>query len=136
MKYELVPRRFFRLKPEFIGKGVGPETVSFYGALPSPREAYEIAEKGFSIYDSRNNTYSNYFFGKIGIETREEGEDIIRRLDAKDRQNMALSSIYYNANVLEIAPPPIDNLLDLGLDALEKFANELSTRARLLTLPF
>lgn len=47
------------------------------------REAYEIEEKGFSIYDRRNNTTSNYFFGKIGIDTREEAENIISRLTAK-----------------------------------------------------
>jgi hypothetical protein len=51
--------------------------------MPQPREAYEIEEKGFSIYDRRNNTTSNYFFGKIGIDTREEAENIISRLTAK-----------------------------------------------------
>ena len=78
-KYTLVPRRHWKRKDGFTGC---PETVSIYGAMPQPREAYEIAEKGFSIYDSRNNTYSNYFFGKIGIDTQEEGENIIARLTA------------------------------------------------------
>lgn len=78
-KFTLVPRRYWKRKDGFAGC---PETVSIHGATPQPREAYEIAEKGFSIYDSRNNTYSNYFFGKIGIETKEEGENIIARLTA------------------------------------------------------
>ena len=80
MQYEIHPRRYWKRKPGFSGC---PETVSIYGAMPQPREAYEIEEKGFSIYDRRNNTTSNYFFGKIGIDTREEAENIISRLTAK-----------------------------------------------------
>lgn len=75
--YQVVPRKFWQRKPGFTGI---PETVSLYGALPRPADAYEMVEKGFSIYDKRNNTYSNYFFGKIGIETEEEANNIIRRL--------------------------------------------------------
>lgn len=78
--YTLTPRRYWQRKPGFSGC---PETVSIYGAMPKPREAYEIAEKGFSIYDKRSNTYSNYFFGKVGIASQEEGEAIIARLLAK-----------------------------------------------------
>jgi hypothetical protein len=77
-KYSLVPRKIWQRKPGFTGC---PAQVSIHGALPSPREAYEMAEKGYSIYDSRSNTYSNYFFGKIGILTKEEGMAIISRLN-------------------------------------------------------
>ena len=80
MQYEIHPRRFWKRKEGFSGC---PATVSIHGALPQPREAYEIAEKGFSIYDRKNNTYSNCFFGKIGIETKEEAENIILRLTSK-----------------------------------------------------
>jgi hypothetical protein len=75
--YQVVPRKFWQRKPGFTGI---PENVSLYGALPRPVDAYEMVEKGWSIYDSRNNTYSNYFFGKIGIETLEEANNIILRL--------------------------------------------------------
>ena len=80
MQYEIHPRRFWKRKEGFSNC---PATVSMHGALPQPREAYEIAEKGFSIYDRKNNTYSNYFFGKIGIDTREEAENIIQCLTSK-----------------------------------------------------
>lgn len=73
----VVPRKIFQRKPGFSGC---PEFVSPFGALPQPLEAYELVEKGFSIYDSKENSYHNYFFGKIGIETREEGAEIIRKL--------------------------------------------------------
>lgn len=79
MQYEITPRRFWKRKAGFSGC---PETVSIYGAMPRPKEAYEMVEQGFSIYDARNNTYSNYFFGKIGIDTKEEAENIIARLTA------------------------------------------------------
>jgi hypothetical protein len=75
-RYSVVPRRFWKKKAGFSG----PEKVSIHGALPSPREAYEIEENGYSIYDSKNNRYSNYFFGKIGIQTEDEANDIIYRL--------------------------------------------------------
>jgi len=87
-KYSLQPNRFWKRKEGFTGC---PERVSFYGALPMPKEAYELAEKGFSIYDSRNNTLSNYFFGKVGIATKEEGEQIIQKLLAKEAEWNKLS---------------------------------------------
>lgn len=80
MQYEIHPRRFWKRKEGFSNC---PATASIHGAMPQPREAYEIAEKGFTIYDRKNNTYSNYFFGKIGIETKEEAENIIQRLTSK-----------------------------------------------------
>lgn len=80
MQYEITPRRFWKRKEGF---SECPETVSFYGAMPKPKEAYEMVEKGFSIYDTRNNTCSNYFFGKIGIDTKEEAEEIIKKLLAR-----------------------------------------------------
>jgi hypothetical protein len=58
----------------------GPKRVSIYGALPSPREAYEMREDGWSIYDSRSNTYSNYFKGKI-LKTEEEANTIAQELN-------------------------------------------------------
>jgi hypothetical protein len=75
--YQPVVRKFWQRKPGFTGI---PEKVSLYGALPRPVDAYELVESGYSIYDSRNNTVSNYFFGKIGIETLEEANNIIQRL--------------------------------------------------------
>ena len=75
--YTLVPRKVWKRKEGFLGC---PEYVSVHGAMPNPINAYEMIEKGYSIYDSRNNTYSNYFFGKIGIDTVEEGTEIINRL--------------------------------------------------------
>ncbi len=78
-KYSLVPRQVFKRKPGFNG----PEYVSAFGALPSPIEAYELITKGFSVYDKKENTYSNYFFCKIGIETEEEGLAIIEKLNAR-----------------------------------------------------
>ena len=80
MQYEIHPRRYWKRKDGFSNC---PATVSMHGALPQPREAYEMAEKGFTIYDRKNNTCSNYFFGKIGIDTREEAENIIQRLTSK-----------------------------------------------------
>lgn len=80
MQYEIHPSRHWKRKPGFSGC---PQTVSIHGAMPRPRNAYEIEEKGFSIYDRRNNTISNYFFGKIGIDTMEEAENIISRLTMK-----------------------------------------------------
>ena len=77
-KYRLVPRKIWQRKPGFTGC---PAQVSIYGSLPSPREAYEIVENGYSVYDVRNNTYSNYFFGKMGIETEVEGLAIIEKLN-------------------------------------------------------
>lgn len=77
MQYEIHPRRFWKRKEGFSNC---PATVSIHGALPQPREAYEMAEKGFTIYDRKNNTFSNYFFGKIGIETKEQAEKIIEKL--------------------------------------------------------
>ena len=62
----------------------GPERVSIHGALPAPAEAYEIASDGWTIYDERRNTYSNYFFGKVGIESQAEAEAIIARLEGRE----------------------------------------------------
>ena len=61
----------------------GPSGVSIYGALPHPREAYEMTTDGWTIYDAKTNTYSNYFFGKVGIETEQEANETIARLDAR-----------------------------------------------------
>ncbi len=81
-RYEVVERKFWKLKAGFQSMGCPlPETVSIHGALPSPRNAYEVVAKGFTIYNKKENTYSNYFFGKVGIDTREEGEAIIARLE-------------------------------------------------------
>lgn len=79
MNYEIHPKKVWKRKVGFENLGV-PSQVSIHGSLPSPIEAYEMVEKGFTIYDKRNNTYSNYFFGKIGIDTREEAESIVARL--------------------------------------------------------
>lgn len=80
MSYSLTPRRIWKRQPGFTGC---PEQVSVHGALPQPIQAYKMEEHGFSIYDSRNNTYSNSFFGKIGIKTLKEGEEIIKKLQSK-----------------------------------------------------
>jgi len=69
MQYEIHPRRFWKRKEGFSGC---PETVSIHGALPQPREAYEIAEKGFSIYDRKNNTFSNYSAGYASFSEAEK----------------------------------------------------------------
>lgn len=82
IQYKAVPHRFYQLKDDYSGCGL-PKTVSIHGALPRPLDAYKIVTKGYSIYDPKENTYSNYFFGKIGIDTVEEAENIIRRLTAK-----------------------------------------------------
>ena len=79
-RYEIVPRKVWKLKDGFSGL---PQYVSIHGALPTNPKAYEMVEKGYSIYDSKNNTYSNYFFGKIGIDTREEAENIILKLTVR-----------------------------------------------------
>jgi hypothetical protein len=79
-QYEIVPRRFYQLKAGYSGL---PEKVSIYGAPPRPFTAYELVNKGYSIFDKKNNTYSNYFFGKIGIDSEQEAQDIISRLTAK-----------------------------------------------------
>ena len=76
-RYAVVPHRFWQKKSD---TSPGPKRISIYGSLPSNREAYEIAEEGYSIYDRRSGTYSNYFLGKVGIETEDEGEQIIERL--------------------------------------------------------
>ena len=78
-QYEIVTRKFWKKKGGFSG----PDTVSFYGAMPNPREAYYLVERGYSIYNTKNNTYSNYFFGKIGIDTLEEANKIIEKLTKK-----------------------------------------------------
>ena len=79
-RYELVPYRYWKRKDGFSGC---PARVSIGGALPQPREAYEMAESGFSILDNVRNTRSNYFFGKVGIQTREEGLAIIAKLETR-----------------------------------------------------
>jgi len=76
--YSLVPHRFWKRKDGVTGC---PPRVSIYGSLPSPRESYEMAQEGYSVYDRKSNTYSNYFFGKIGIETEEEGLEIVTKLN-------------------------------------------------------
>ena len=76
-RYAVVPHRFWQKKSD---TSPGPKRISIYGSPPSNREAYEIAEEGYSIYDRRSGTYSNYFFGKVGIETEGEGEQIVERL--------------------------------------------------------
>jgi hypothetical protein len=75
-RYTVIPSRFWQKKAGYNG----PERVSIYGSLPMPREAYEMVEKGFAIYNLTDNTISNYFFGKIGIDTEEEANQIINRL--------------------------------------------------------
>lgn len=130
MNYELRPNRFYRLKPEY--SGAGPARVSLFGAAPRPAEAYEIAEEGFSIYDRRNNTYSNYFFGRIGIASREEGEDIIARLDGAARDSY-YRSIDWSANQLAIDVPPISDLEKKPLEAVRALARELANRVNSLS---
>lgn len=78
-RYKAVPSQVWIKKPGFEHVQA-PARVSVYGSLPSPREAYEIKTEGWSIFDSKSNTYSNFFFGKRGIETEEEANAIIERL--------------------------------------------------------
>lgn len=78
-RYEVKVCKFWQLKKECQGLRL-PKTVSLYGSLPSVPSAYEVVESGFSILDNRNGTSSNYFFGKVGIETEAEAKEIIQKL--------------------------------------------------------
>lgn len=86
-RYSVIPRRFWALKAEFSHLAL-PKTVSLHGSLPTNPDAYEVVERGFSIYDAKRNTYSNYFHGKVGIDTREEGEAIIAALTVTAKFNL------------------------------------------------
>lgn len=78
-KYKAVQSPEWRLKDGVKGL---PARVSFYGALPSPREAYELVHKpSIEINDGGRITYSNYFYGKIGFETFAEAEATAARLN-------------------------------------------------------
>ena len=76
--YTLHPLKIWKRKPGFTGC---PERVSIHGSLPSPMAAYEMVEDGYTIFDPHSNTYSNYYFGKIGIKTEAEGLAIAEKLN-------------------------------------------------------
>lgn len=129
MNYEVVPARVYRLRPEFAGSGLAPR-VSPYGAAPRPLEAYELAQEGFSVYDRKRNTYSNYFFGKVGIATLEEGEAIVARLDEADRRRRAGWTIRWAADQLATEAPGFEELEEMPLSKAEALARELEARVR------
>ena len=115
-RYEVTPHQFWQKKSDAIP---GPKQISLYGSLPPNREAYEIVEKGYSIYDRRSGTHSNYFFGKVGIETQAEGEQIVERLlnvkakPAPTREEV--KNAYRSACVMALGSvSDLDTILDAG----------------------
>ena len=88
-KFTVIPRLIHQLKAGF--EGVGAKQVSFYGALPSPAHAYEVVEDGFSIRNSRDNTTSNYFYGKVLGKDRAEADSVCDRLNKHQKECIAHS---------------------------------------------
>lgn len=81
MTYKAISNPIWNLKESHSNKL--PKHVSFHGALPSPKEAYELTHKpSMEINDGGRITYSNYFYGKI-LETMEEAEEVAVKLNNK-----------------------------------------------------
>ena len=83
-KYEAVARNpYWKLKPEYKNTGL-PDTVSFFGSLPSNLDAYEKKYKSsIKVTDGSGKvTYQNMFAGKI-IESPEEAVEVAAKLNRK-----------------------------------------------------
>lgn len=80
MTYKAVLSPRWKLKDEYAASNL-PVYVSFYGALPTPREYYERAYRpSVEINDRGRITYSNFFFGKI-LQTMDEARAVIEKLN-------------------------------------------------------
>jgi hypothetical protein len=88
MKYKLVE------SPVWVRKeGITncPERVSFYGALPNPKESYFLDKKlSFQINDGGQITYTNYLYGKI-CKTKEDFEAVALKLSENPRNSVDIS---------------------------------------------
>jgi hypothetical protein len=83
MTYKAISNPLWKLKDEFNHLSL-PKHVSFHGAMPSPKEAYEVIHKpSMEINDRGRITYSNYFYGKI-LQTMEEAQAIAEKLNNKN----------------------------------------------------
>ena len=83
MTYKAISNPLWKLKDEFSHLSL-PKHVSFHGAMPSPKEAYEVIHKpSMEINDRGRITYSNYFYGKI-LQTMEEAQAIAEKLNNKN----------------------------------------------------
>ena len=64
-----------------------PDTVSFFGAMPIPKNAYELKQRAsIEVNDNGRITYSNYFFGKR-ITTIIEAEKMVKKLNERKKTN-------------------------------------------------
>jgi len=82
MTYKAISNPLWKLKESHNNKLL-PKHVSFHGALPSPKEAYELTHKpSMEINDGGRITYSNYFYGKI-LETMGEAQEVAEKLNSK-----------------------------------------------------
>ena len=83
MTYKAISNPLWKLKDEYAHLSL-PKHVSFTGAMPSPKEAYEVIHKpSMEINDKGRITYSNYFYGKI-LQTMEEAQVTAEKLNNKN----------------------------------------------------
>ena len=78
-RYKAIPRTVYQRKPEYDESNL-PLEVSTHGAPPHPLNAYTVEIKGYTILDTKENTYRNYWYGRF-TTTKEVAEEIVEMLN-------------------------------------------------------
>ena len=77
-RYKAIPRKLWLLKPEFNHQLL-PAQVSIHGALPDTNK-YELVTKCYTIFDTQDNTYRNYWYGRFTTD-KKVAEEIVEMLN-------------------------------------------------------